>query len=156
MLFLSPTSNTSTEPQVITHDGKTIAIIVRASFSPPGVTFVTPDDFSQQLAYIRWPDGKTIPSHVHNPVHRDITYTLEVLFIRKGKMRVDLYTNERTYIESHILNTGDVIFLASGGHGFEMLGECDFIEVKQGPYSGDHDKTRFPGVDPSHIVIKSR
>jgi hypothetical protein len=42
-----------------------------------------------------------------------------------------------------VLEGGDVILLASGGHGFEVLEEIEMIEVKQGPYAGDQDKTRF-------------
>jgi len=56
---------------------------------------------------------------------------------------VDFYTDKQIYIESRELNTGDVILLMTGGHGFEMLEETEMIEVKQGPYAGDQDKTRF-------------
>ena len=46
---------------------------------------------------------------------------------------------------STILRTGDVILLASGGHGFEVLEELEMYEIKQGPYIGEDDKTRFEG-----------
>jgi hypothetical protein len=42
-----------------------------------------------------------------------------------------------------VLESGDVILLSNGGHGFEVLEEVEMIEVKQGPYCGDEDKTRF-------------
>ena len=45
--------------------------------------------------------------------------------------------------ESQILNKGDIILLAFGGHGFVMLEKSEIIEVKQGPYAGDKDKVRF-------------
>ena len=38
---------------------------------------------------------------------------------------------------------GDVILLVSGVHGFEVLEELEMIEVKQGPYAGEGDKTRI-------------
>jgi mannose-6-phosphate isomerase-like protein (cupin superfamily) len=38
--------------------------------------------------------------------------------------------------------------LVKGGHGFEVLEELEMIEVKQGPYAGDQDKTRFVGKIP--------
>jgi hypothetical protein len=44
------------------------------------------------------------------------------------------------------LQTGDVILLIQGGHGFEMLEETEIIEVKQGPYAGEQDKTRFKDI----------
>jgi mannose-6-phosphate isomerase-like protein (cupin superfamily) len=130
----------------IIHNGISLAFIIRASYQADGVKFFTPDSYSQQLAYMHHEPGHKIMPHVHNPVSRDVQYTQEVLIIRKGKLRVDFYDNEQNYLESHILNGGDVILLASGGHGFEVLEELEMIEVKQGPYLGEQDKTRFKGI----------
>lgn len=130
----------------IIHQQQTLAIIVPMDFSKSGVHFFTPDDFSQQLAYMNHPAGKIIQPHVHNTVLREVHYTQEALFIRKGKLRVDFYDDKQNYLESHVLKTGDVILLVSGGHGFEVLEEIEMIEVKQGPYAGEKDKTRFDGV----------
>lgn len=137
----------------ITHEGKLLAVIVSHKFCEPGIHFFTPGDLSQQLAYMRHPVGKEIPPHVHNPVPREVHYTQEVLFIRKGKLRVDFYDEERNYLESRILEAGDTILLATGGHGFEVLEELEMIEVKQGPYAGDLDKTRFEAVDMKLLKI---
>lgn len=120
-----------------------LAIIVRSSYHEPGVNFFTPDNFSQQLAYISHPQGRLIEPHIHNPVQREVLTTQEVLVIRKGKLRVDFYDDSRAYLESRVLETGDLILLAGGGHGFEVLEELEMIEVKQGPYAGEGDKTRF-------------
>lgn len=127
----------------IHHNGEMLALIVRNEFDKPGISFFTQNDFSQQLAYMHHPAGKVIPPHIHNAVSRNVHYTLEVLFIKKGKLRVDFYDNGQDYLESRILVPGDVILLATGGHGFEILEELVMIEVKQGPYAGDQDKTRF-------------
>ena len=127
----------------IIHNEHELAIIIKASFQEPGISFFTPDEYSQQLAFMLHPKGKLIQPHVHNPVKREVHYTEEVLFIRKGKLRVDFFTNEQEYIKSAILETGDVILLSEGGHGFEVLEDLEMIEVKQGPYAGNADKTRF-------------
>lgn len=127
----------------ICKDGRLLAIIVSHGFSEPGIRFFTPDEFSQQLAYMRHPAGKVIDPHVHNPVPREVRYTQEVLFLKRGRLRVDFYDDGRRLIDSRVLEAGDVILLASGGHGFEALEEVEMIEVKQGPYVGEHDKTRF-------------
>jgi mannose-6-phosphate isomerase-like protein (cupin superfamily) len=134
-------------------DSKIFAIIIRVNFSSPGIHFFTPGEFSQQLGYMKRPEGYVIDPHVHNPVVREVLWTQEVLFIKSGKVRVDFYDGERTYLESRILYPGDVILLASGGHGFEMLEESEIIEVKQGPYCGDQDKTRFEPITPESIRI---
>lgn len=141
-------------PEIVIHNGVQLAIIVRAEYVEPGIHFLTPHDYSQQLACMYYEPGKKIPAHVHNPVHRDVTYSLEALFIRKGKLRVDLYAVDRTYVESRILAPGDVIFLAAGGHGFEVLEAVDMIEIKQGPYSGEADKTRISAVAPEQIIVR--
>lgn len=127
----------------ITHKNKLQAVIISSQFNKEGIHFFTPNEFSQQLAFMKHPEGKKIQAHVHNPVPREVEFTQEVLFIRKGKVRVDFFDEEKEYLESHILETGDVILLAHGGHGFEILEETEMIEVKQGPYAGEKDKTRF-------------
>lgn len=133
----------------IRHDGEMLALIVRDEFSKPGISFFTPPDLSQQLAYMRHPAGKVIDAHVHNPVERTVAYTQETLFIKRGRLRVDFFSDEQVYLESRELRGGDVILLVRGGHGFEVLEELEMIEVKQGPYAGDQDKTRFVGRVPN-------
>lgn len=127
----------------IVHQNKELALIVRSSFSAPGIEFFTPGSYSQQLGYMNRPTGHVIPPHVHRPVLRQVHYTKEVLFIRSGKLRVDFYSEAQQFLESRTLGTGDVILLAEGGHGFEMLEPTEMFEVKQGPYAGDDDKVRF-------------
>jgi mannose-6-phosphate isomerase-like protein (cupin superfamily) len=137
----------------ITAGGVLCAIIVRAEFREPGIKFFTTDELSQQLAFMRHPAGKLIPPHVHNPVPREVQFTQEVLLIRRGKLRVDFYDATENYLESRVLEAGDVILLVQGGHGFEVIEEVEMIEVKQGPYVGEHDKTRFVGIDKDQVKV---
>lgn len=138
----------------ITHAGRTLAMLLRTSHRGDGIQFFTPNDFSQQLAYMNRPQGYVIAPHVHNPVPREVQFTKEVLFIKSGRVRVDFYDDEQNYLESVILNQGDVILLAYGGHGFAMLEASEIIEVKQGPYAGEADKTRFSPIPSDRISIK--
>ncbi|MEO8666630.1 MAG: hypothetical protein ABI462_14145 [Ignavibacteria bacterium] len=138
----------------IKHKDKLLAIIIPGDFNKEGIHFFTPNDLSQQLAYMHHPLGKIIEPHVHNPVPRQVQYTQEVLFLKKGKLRVDFYDDDQNYLESRILKGGDVILLATGGHGFEVLEEIEMIEVKQGPYAGEEDKTRFTGIKKETAIIK--
>ena len=137
----------------IGHAGRILAMILRASYHGQGIEFFTPNDFSQQLAYMNRPQGYAIEPHVHNPVPRQVEFTKEVLFIKSGRVRVDFYSDDQKYLESRILNPGDVVLLAFGGHGFEMLEASEIIEVKQGPYSGDGDKTRFQTHLPAELIF---
>jgi len=140
----------------IENDGLLLAVILYHQFQEDGIHFFTPSDLSQQLAYMKHPAGKQIKAHVHNPVPREVHFTQEVLVIRRGRLRVDFYNNDQIYLESRILVDGDVILLAEGGHGFEVLDDIEMIEIKQGPYTGDEDKTRFQGVDRSLIKVKGQ
>jgi mannose-6-phosphate isomerase-like protein (cupin superfamily) len=137
----------------IKHHNKTLSIIIRHSFNKKGIEFFTPDDYSQQIGYMNRPKGYRITPHVHKPVPREVNYTKEVLFIKSGRVRVDFYTEEQEYLESTILENGDVILLAYGGHGFEMLEPTEIIEVKQGPYAGEDDKVRFQGITNEEVKI---
>lgn len=137
----------------IESDGEKQALIIRAEFREPGVHFFTPGHLSQQLAYMRHPAGHAIQPHFHNPVPREVQFTQEALFLRRGRLRVDFYTEAGVYLESRELRAGDVILLTAGGHGFEALDEIEMIEVKQGPYAGDADKTRFDGVTAAQVRI---
>lgn len=130
-----------------------LGIIIRADFKKEGIAFFTPNDFSQQLGYMNRPEGYVIPPHVHNVIERKVDLTQEVLFIKSGKVRVDFYDETRQYLESRILEQGDVVLLAHGGHGFQMLEPSEMIEVKQGPFCGEMDKVRFDPVIDDQLVI---
>ena len=130
---------------------KLLAMIIRSDYAGEGVDFITPNEYSQQLAYMHHPAGKVIDAHIHNLVHRNVVMTQEVLFIKKGALRVDFYDDYEDYLESRNLFAGDIILMISGGHGFKVLEEVEIVEVKQGPYAGDYDKKRFDGVKDEQI-----
>lgn len=134
---------------------KVLAIIIRTSFSKVGIEFFTPGDYSQQLGYMNRKQGYVIYPHIHNHVERRVTLTQEVLFLKSGRVRVDFYNDSKIYLESRILERGDVILLAAGGHGFEMLEDSEMIEVKQGPYCGDKDKVIFVPTLSNSLINES-
>jgi len=138
----------------ILHNEQLISVIIRSQYNAEGIKFFTPDDFSQQLAYMNREKDYVIPPHVHNPVKREVSYTQEVLFIKSGKVRVDYFDDDKNYLESRILSQGDVVLLSGGGHGFYMLEDSEIIEVKQGPYAGDRDKTRFDPITDDQVRLK--
>ena len=133
---------------------KVLAMIIRNTYTCEGVDFITPDEYSQQVACMHHKTGKIIDAHIHNLVHRNVLLTQEVLFIKKGILRVDFYDDYEDYLESKELYTGDVILFVSGGHGCKVIEEVEMIEVKQGPYSGENDKTRFEGISDENVIVK--
>ena len=98
--------------------------------------------------------GYIIAGDVYNLVKREVRYTQEVLLIKSGKVRVDYYDENKLYIESRMLNKGDVVLLCGGGHGFKIFEDSEMIEIKQGPYAGEKDKTRFISIEDERVVFK--
>lgn len=139
--------------EIIKKDVNILAVIIKSSYKSEGIKFFTPDDFSQQLGYMNREKGYKIPPHRHNHVERKVTLTQEVLYIKSGKVRVDFYDDSQVYIESRLLEKGDVILLAAGGHGFEMVEDSEMIEVKQGPYCGELDKVRFDAAHDNELTV---
>lgn len=120
-----------------------LAIIIRNDYRGSGITFFTNQESALQLGYMNRPSNYIIAPHVHNSVKREITQTQEVLFIKKGKVQIDFFSSQRQYLRTELLLPGDIVLLSSGGHGFQMLEESEIFEVKQGPFCGELDKTRF-------------
>lgn len=139
----------------IEYEGSLFAIIIKSSYSENGINFFTENQLSQQLAFMKHPKGKEIEPHLHNRVKREVDYTQETLFIKSGILRVDFYNNKKQYLQSYKLRAGDVILLVQGGHGFEVLEDLEMFEVKQGPFAGDNDKTRFTAnLSKNEIILK--
>ena len=134
-------------------DKKLYAIIIRSNYKKDGIEFFTPGNFSQQLGYMKRPSGYEIKPHIHKKISKKIEFTQEVLFIKSGKLRVDFYNTEKIYIQSKIIEKGDIILLSDGGHGFKVIDECEIYEVKQGPYDESNDKERFDGIKDKETKI---
>jgi hypothetical protein len=97
----------------------------------------------QQIGFVKYPRGGKIPAHLHKPLERHIVGTPETLILRSGKAEVSLYDESRRLVARRTLEPGDVLVLIAGGHGFELLEDSVFLEVKQGPYTGLVEKERF-------------
>lgn len=132
--------------RTISKDDNIYAIIIPKNFEKDGPEFFTPSDFSQQLGYMKYPKGHIIDPHIHKLAIREVRYTQETIIVKSGRIRVDIYSQDKNYMLSEELSAGDVILLAAGGHGFKFLEESELIEIKQGPYiSFEVDKERFKG-----------
>lgn len=143
----------SSQPIEIREAGIHYATIIKRDFKHPGVTFFTPENYSQQLGAIQHDHERRIRPHFHNTVKREIFFTNEVLIIRAGTLRVDFYHRDASYFCSHTLEAGDIILLIDGGHGFHCNEGIDIVEIKQGPYSGDEDKTIIEHtLEPEEVI----
>jgi mannose-6-phosphate isomerase-like protein (cupin superfamily) len=84
-----------------------------------------------------------IKRHHHLPVERHLSVTSEVLIVRQGKAIADIYDDQKELVASREVQTGDMMVLLGGGHGFRVVEPTVFLEIKQGPYMGVKDKVLF-------------
>jgi len=116
---------------------RVLAIITRNSFRPDGLKFLTPESYPFQIGVHHRPQGLELKPHFHTLKEPLIINTIqEVLFVKSGKIQVDLYDDDWKIVESCILESGDAILLIDGGHGVKFLEDSDIFEIKQGPYPG--------------------
>ena len=129
--------------ETITWNNKSLAFIVRAQVCPDKTTFLTPQDLNLQLGFVVYPANGVVPRHVHLPLERHTIGTSEVLIIKKGRCAVDFYNSNRELVTTRELGEGDIVLLVEGGHGFRTFEDTVFLEIKQGPYTGQQEKERF-------------
>ena len=129
--------------EIIESDGKELCYIIRAELAPDRTTFVTPPHFKQQVGFVVYPAEGEVQRHMHLPLKRHLVGTSEVLMVRKGRCIVDVYNDTREIVSSHEVQTGDLVLMVGGGHGFRMLEDTLLLEVKQGPYLECEEKERF-------------
>ena len=127
----------------IVSDGKLFAIIIKNNFRTQGIHFFTDDSDTQQVAYMQHDKGHIIQNHYHNEIKREVLFTKEVLVMKKGQLKCLFFDDKQNLISTQIIETGDVLVLIAGGHGFECISDVEMFEIKQGPYVGNEDKTRF-------------
>lgn len=129
------------------NDGEVIlSLIIRSDVSPEKTTFVTPDEFYQQAGFVVYPAGADIANHTHLPISRHLIGTPETLIVRKGKMIARFYNMDHELKGQATLQTGDIVMLVNGGHGFTLLEDTILLEIKQGPYTGLVEKERFNDI----------
>lgn len=116
---------------------KLIALVLRSKFSCSGIKFLTPNNFSQQLGYMKRPKNYQVKPHKHKRNKRSVNFTNEVLYVKKGKVLFNLFNKKDIFIKKIILNKGDFILIGECGHSLKMLENSELIEVKQGPYLDD-------------------
>jgi hypothetical protein len=124
-------------------DGKPLCYVIRASIKPEETTFLTPPEFKQQVGFVVYPSGGAIVPHLHLPLERHLVGTSEVLIIKRGRCLLDVYNDNKELVATRELREGDLMLMVGGGHGFRMLEETVFLEVKQGPYLNVDEKERF-------------
>ena len=109
------------------------------------INFFTQDDDQLQVAAFKMMKNEKIQPHMHLQNERVLSTTAEVLYVQEGVLIVNFYQNpENEEIDqSYRLESGDLILLSGGIHGFEIGEDCRFLEIKQGPFKPSGDKIKL-------------
>ena len=129
--------------EIIEDNSQPLCYLIQAGFLPQQTTFMTPPEFKQQVGYVVYPAGGEVPRHTHRPIQRALIGTSEVLVLKKGHCLIDIFSDDHRLVATRELHVGDVMLMVGGGHGFRMLEDTVFLEIKQGPYTGIEEKERF-------------
>jgi len=129
----------------ITYQGKLLAQIISINSCAESVNFFTQPKDALQIGLFRYGEGQIIQNHVHHVFSRTAEKTCEMLLVLRGRMRADIFTNEKEFVESAEVGANELIILLDGGHGFEVLEpDAIILEAKNGPYFGvAKDKEKF-------------
>ena len=110
-----------------------------------GLSFFSDDEDYIQVGTWGYDKPKELLAHTHNEVHRDVAWTQEVIFVKKGSIKAEIYDLSNKKVQDIICNVGDTIVLLRGAHGYHILeDDTQVLEVKNGPYVGaELDRVRI-------------
>ena len=122
-----------------------LAIVIRNADWEEGLNFVSSEEDYLQVGIWGYNKDKKLEPHIHLSAPRKVLRTQEVVFVKDGRIRADIYTEKEEFLKSVELKKGDTIILLNGGHGYEILEDnTKVLEVKNGPYVGaDKDRRRI-------------
>jgi quercetin dioxygenase-like cupin family protein len=131
--------------EIIKDKNQILVLILRNGDFPQGLNFHTEDEDFVQVATWNYQKGKRSSLHSHKIVKRVANRTQEVIYLKKGKIKGEIYTDDDKFLKEIILKEGDLAIIFAGGHAFEVLEDnTQVLEIKNGPYPGlKKDKREF-------------
>ena len=129
----------------IIKDNIVLARIIPESAWNKGLGFYSNDADFIQVGTWNYDKGKKLNRHIHNSVKREINRTYEVLYVKKGAIKAQIYDINENLVDELIVNAGDTLILLESGHGYEIMEDnTQVLEIKNGPYLGaETDRRRF-------------
>lgn len=121
-----------------------LTIVLRDGDYLSGTNFYSnPQDYIQAGTW-NHPKGHKIQAHSHCAFDRVVGKTQEAVFLKKGKMKSNIYDLQEKKLAEITLNPGDIAIYLNGGHDFEMLEDnTQVFELKNGPYLGKKEDKKM-------------
>ena len=110
-----------------------------------GLNFFSADQDFIQVGTWEYAQGKELKAHIHNEVSREVFWTQEVLYVRRGRIHAHVFGTTEKKVAELIVGEGDLLIMLCGGHGYDILEDgTQVLEVKNGPYVGsERDRRRI-------------
>jgi hypothetical protein len=118
-----------------------IALVIRQDAKVSGINFITPAENELQVGLMTRSENSPVLPHKHNLNVREIQRTQEVLIIRSGMALVTVWGGYLQPEYKITLSRGDMIMFLDGAHKIDFLETTEILEIKQGPFISDLDKT---------------
>lgn len=116
---------------------KKTLIGIKISNITEGSTPITPPDQPLQIVTLKHKKGIYLKAHMHTPKERKTQRLQECILVKKGKIKIELYTTDKKYVQSLFLKEGQIFLLVDGGYGIHILEDCEMFEFKNGPFVED-------------------
>lgn len=131
--------------EIIKEGEKILALIFRNDNFKEGLDFLTKESDALQVGTWNYSKGKILNAHGHKKAERKNNIVQELVFVKSGKIRADIYNDDKKLVAQRELTNGDFIILMNGGHSYGVLEDhTQILEVKNGPYLGlEKDKIIF-------------
>lgn len=131
--------------ETISDNAMVLAMVVKSADWEKGLNFISRAEDFEQVGFWGYDKGRQLAAHIHLPAERMVAKTQEVIFVKQGRVRADVFNEHGVLVASHELQAGDTAIFLNGGHGYEILeNETQILEVKNGPYVGqEKDRKRI-------------
>ena len=127
--------------EVITYDGIKYAEVIRAGVRVDKTQFFSPPESSFQFGLLTHKAGFSEPPHYHKPFPRQVTDLQQMFVMQRGRIAIELYSDDGNLLREIELGPGDAIVLIHGTHALRVLEDFQAVSVKQGPFLGtENDK----------------
>lgn len=114
-----------------------IAFVLRSGDYVKGLKFYSNDDDFLQVGTWNYDKGQKLRPHSHKVFERTALRTQELVFVKSGLVKSNVYDDDDNLIKELILHPGDIVVYLAGGHDFEILeNNSQIFEVKNGPFLG--------------------
>src|SRR5262245_26201436 len=127
--------------EVISYNGVKYAEVIRADMRVDKTQFFSPAESSFQFGLLAHAAGFAEPPHYHKPFTREVTDLQQMFVMQRGRVVVELYSDEGELLREIELKAGDAIVLIHGVHALRVLEDFQAVSVKQGQFLGtENDK----------------